>query len=343
MKNTVQLLKIMKQEHRMMFYTLLATQLRAGLVPARALAELERMTRLPSQMRALAKAGSQAAREGRAEIDGMADSGLLPPGEIAVLRIADRYDQLQEAFDELVERREEDQGFLVKVIAPNAYFLMVASVATMFIWQAEDFLADLQVFGSGPNSLMDLSAVMKVWLAPVLAGCAGLCALIFAGMRTWTGPVRRILWVFDTQARLRFGILFTDLAAMMSRRGAADIEILETLSSVHGDSRYLRFHARKALEALQGKGAPWEDVLGRGLLLPEHAELLRGLVPGSDLRRYPEGYRSIGQVQRVILDQLYGRMQAVLRIALLLLIFWLLISMIQGMYSIMGSTQSIGF
>lgn len=343
MKNTGKLLKVMKREHRMMFYTLLATQLRAGLVPARALAELERLNRLPSPLRALAKAGSQAAREGRAEIDGMADSDLLPPAEVAVLRIADRYGQLHEALDDLVERREEDRGFFARVVMPNAYYLTIASVATMFVWHSEDFLADLQVFGSGPNSLMDLSAAMKVWLVPALAGWAGLCALVFAGMRSWTGPARRMLLVFDTQARLRFGILFSDLAAMMSRRGAADIEILEALLQVHGDSRYLTFHARQALGALRGKGELWEDVLGRGLLLPDHAELLRGLVPGSDLRRYPEGYRAVGQVQRVLLDRLYVRMQMILKIALLLLAFWLITSMIQGMYTIMGSTQSIGF
>ena len=330
------------REERMIFYTLLSAQLRAGVVPAQACLELEHLNGLVPGIRKLAKAGAQAAREGETEIAGMAGTGLLPEDELAVLRIADRYDQLAEAADELVARREEDHGFFVKVVAPNAYYLMVAMVAVGYIWFAEGFFSGLRFFESESNPLIELSMLVQVWLFPVLAAVAGLVLLLWNGMRSWCGPARRLLWVFDTQARLQFGIRFTRLAEMMSRRGAVDRDILEAIADIHQDSRYLRFHTRKALDAITAKGELWEDVLGRGLLLPDHAALLRGMVPGSDMRRYPDAYRAVQEIQRVILNQLFRKMQTFFRVMLLIMLFLMIVSLIQGMYSIVGASRALG-
>ena len=332
----------LSREDRMMFYTLLSAQLRAGIVPAKACEDLEQLNGLASGIRKLAKAGAQAAREGRTEIDGMTETGLLPEDELAVLRIADRYDQLAEAADELVGRRDEDDGFFVKVVAPNSYYLMVTLVAIGYVWFAEGFFSGIRVFKTESNSLIELSVLVQAWLLPALVAGAGLFLLVWTGMRSWCGPARRYLWVFDTQARLQFGILFSRLAEMMSRRGAVDSDILEAVIDIHRDSRYLRFHARKALDAIAAKGEMWEDVLGRGLLLPDHAALLRGMVPGSEVRRYPDAYRAVQEIQRVILDQMFRKMQSFLKVALLILLFLMLVSILQGMYSIVGASGAYG-
>ena len=329
------------REDRMIFYTLLAAQLRAGIVPAKACAELERLEGLSTAIRRLAKAGAQAAREGRTEIDGMAGTGLLPGDELAVLRIADRYGQLREALDELVEHREEDKGFFARVVYPNTYYLLVTALAIGFVWLAGDFFASFRVFGDGPNVLIDLSAAMRDWLAPVLAVLAGTAFLVRAGMRSWIGPARRLLGIFDTQARLQYGVRFARLAGMMSRRGAVDTEILDAVIETWRESRYLLHHATAAREAITVRGERWEEALGRGLLLPDHAALLRGLVPGSDLRRYPEGYRAVGTVQRVMLEQRFGKMRTVLKAALLLLAFWMISTMLRGMYTILDISRTL--
>ena len=332
----------LSREDRMIFYTLFAAQLRAGVVPAQACAELEHLNGLAPGIRKLAKAGAQAAREGMTEIDGMAGTGLLPDDELAVLRIADRFNQLAAAAAELVERREEDQGFFSKVVAPNAYYIAVTMIAVGYIWHAEGFFSKLRIFKSESNSLIDLSITVQTWLMPAIAAIALLILLVWHGMRSWYGPARRFLLVFNTQARLQFGIRFAQLAEMMSRRGAVDTEILEAVIDIHRDSRYLQFHARQALNAIASRGEPWEDVLGKGLLLPDHAALLRGMVPGSDMDRYPEAYRAVQEVQRVILNQMFRKMQGFLRVALLFVAFLMIVSIFQGMYSILGASRAFG-
>lgn len=328
----------MPRDERIMLYTMLAAQLRAGVVASRACAALEGLDGLDRGTRQAARAGAQAEMAGRTVIEGMADTGLLPPDEVGVLLVAEQNSRLTEALGNLVDRDSDTQGFAVSVLAPNVYYGVILGVVTLFVWGAEGFLGDLG-FDQSENPLLRMSTTLQAWLVPGLAMFSVIVGIGWHGMRSWTGPARRLLGIFDTQARLQAGIVFTDLAELMSLHGAANTAILETVIDIYRGDRYLHHHAARALRSIRDEGAGWEPTLGRGLLMPAHADLLQGLVPGGARCSYPGAYRALGAIQRQILKRRFRSMRTILQIALLGLTVWMMGFLIDGMYSIYDSVQ----
>jgi len=331
----------LSREDRLMFYRLLSAQMQAGIVPARACISLVTLSGLPRGVRELARAGAQADSQSRPVTEGFSATGLIPPVELSLLTIAEQNGQLREALDEMVESGEDRQlRFFAAVVRPNIYYAVIVAVLLMFVWQAEGFFREIRIV-EGENPLIELSRSLRITLLPAAGGLGGLVLAVAWGMQRWTGPQRRLLGPFDEQARLQFSIRFLDLAALMARRGAANASILEAIIRVYGRTRYLQYHARQALQKISGRGEEWESALAGGLVPPDHADLLRGLVPGGSRNLYPAGYRTIGIMQKQILRQRFGRTQMLARLVLLCTVLYLLAALAEGMVSIFDSVQNL--
>lgn len=329
------------REDRLMFYRLLSAQMQSGVVPARACISLVTLSGLPKGVRELAKAAAQADSQSRPVTEGFARTGLIPPVELSLLTIAEQNGQLREALDESIERGEDQQlRFLASVVRPNLYYSVIVAVLLMFIWQAEDFFTEIRI-ASGDNPLVELSRALKVWLLPTIMAIGGLVMLVAYGMQRWIGPHRRLLGPFDEQARLQFSIRFLELAGMMARRGAANTSILEAVIRVYGRTRYLQHHAAQALRKISGRGEEWESALAGGLVPPDHADLLKGLVPGGSRDMYPAGYSTIVIMQKQILRQRFQRTQVLAKLALLCAVIYLFASLAEGMVAIFDSVQNL--
>ena len=331
----------LSREDRMMFYRLLSAQMQAGVVPARACSSLITLSGLPRGVQELAKSAAQADSQSRPITEGFAKANLIPPIELSLLSIAEQNGQLREALDEMVETGE-DQGirFFAAVIRPNIYYAVIVAVMLMFVWQAEAFFEEIKIVQGG-NPLIELSKALKIYLIPVVTGIVGLVFIVVYGMQCWTGPNRRLLGPFDEQARLQFSIRFLDLATLMAKRGAANASILEAIIRVYGKTRYLQHHARQALQKISGRGEEWESALATGLVPADHADLLRGLVPGGSRDMYPMGYRTIGLMQKQILRQRFQRTQTLIKLVLLCAVLYLLAGLAEGMVSIFDSVQNL--
>jgi len=331
----------LSREDRLMFYRLLSAQMQAGIVPARACISLVTLSGLPRGVRELARAGAQADSQSRPVTEGFSATGLIPPVELSLLTIAEQNGQLREALDEMVESGEDRQlRFFAAVVRPNIYYSVIVAVLLMFVWQAEEFFREIRIV-EGENPLIELSRSLRIALLPAAGGLGGLVLAVAWGMQRWTGPQRRLLGPFDEQARLQFSIRFLDLAALMARRGAANASILEAIIRVYGRTRYLQYHARQALQKISGRGEEWESALAGGLVPPDHADLLRGLVPGGSRNLYPAGYRTIGIMQKQILRQRFGRTQMLAKLVLLCTVLYLLAALAEGMVSIFDSVQNL--
>jgi len=331
----------LSREDRLMFYRLLSAQMQAGIVPARACISLVTLSGLPRGVRELARAGAQADSQSRPVTEGFSATGLIPPVELSLLTIAEQNGQLREALDEMVESGEDRQlRFFAAVVRPNIYYSVIVAVLLMFVWQAEGFFREIRIV-EGENPLIELSRSLRITLLPAAGGLGGLVLAVAWGMQRWTGPQRCLLGPFDEQARLQFSIRFLDLAALMARRGAANASILEAIIRVYGRTRYLQYHARQALQKISGRGEEWESALAGGLVPPDHADLLRGLVPGGSRNLYPAGYRTIGIMQKQILRQRFGRTQMLARLVLLCTVLYLLAALAEGMVSIFDSVQNL--
>lgn len=331
----------LSRDDRMMFYRLLSAQMRAGIVPAKACVSLVTLSGLPKGVRELARAAAQADSQSRPVTDGFAESGLIPPIELSLLTIAEETGQLREALDETVEQSEDSHlRFFSAVIRPNLYYSVVVAVLLAFVWQAEGFLDDIRIAGPD-NPLRELSRSLKIWLIPAATALGSFAVLAGWGMTRWTGAHRRLLGPFDEQARLQFSIRFLELAGMLARRGAANTSILDSVVRVYGRTRYLQHHARLALQKISGRGEEWENALAGGLVPADHADLLKGLVPGGTRDMYPTGYSAIDAMQKQILRQRFQRMQVLFKLLLLCTVLWLFAALAEGMVSIFDSMQNL--
>lgn len=330
---------VFPRQDRMIFYALMRAQAEAG-VPARAACEtLLGLGDLGSALHRIARAGAQAGHEGRRVVDGLAETNLLPPADVGVLGIAENSGTLPEALRALEERTSENLGFFSQVVAPNLYYLIVLSVLLAMIWQARDFMGTLSFIDLTRNPAWRLSAWLHVWW-PLPAGIlGGGIALVWTGRMSWTGPARRLLLGFDAESRCRLALEFVQLAELMSSQGASHSEILSAAGSVLGHHRYAAHAVRRARRAIDQEGSAWETAIGGGLLSPEHAGLLAGLVPGGRRRLYPQAYRALAVMQRQFLKARYRAMNTLLRIALLGGCVMLMLKILEGVYSLIDSFQ----
>ena len=335
-KNRINRSLIFPRQHRLLFYSVIGSQLRAGMPPGSACETLAKLTDLLPTLRKIAKAGAQAGYEGRSVMDGLADTGMLPETDIGVLRVAESRGTLVEAIAAIEAHEADKLGFTEQVVLPNLYYLFLFGVLVFFTLEAEDFAKGLFADSDTDNMAIQLS----VWLnarAPMMAvGGVVLICIIAYGKVSWTGPLRRALLFFDMEARYQFGIRFCSLAEMLSRNGASHLEILDAAESVMG-SRFTQHHIRAARAAMNAHGTAFEDAIGGGLLSAEHAELLSAMTPGGRRDLYAQAFRTVRMVQKRMLETRYLVAEGMFRAFLLLSIMLLLITLGKGMYTMLIS------
>ena len=327
------------KDDRLMFYTLIASQIEAGFVAARACRSLEELDGLAPGVREVAKAGAQAEREGLSTITGLGRSGLLPEDEVAALRVAEINNVLPEALLNLVKRDDKGSGLFAKAIGPNLYYMAIVVVLVLFAVNAVSFFDTMGLDGEG-NPLFEFSLTLNAWL-PLAAPALFISVTVVAwGMHRWTSPLRRILGPFDQIGRLQYGVKFCDIAEMLAANGAQGQSILEHVRDLFHGTRYLSWNAQHALTRLVTDGARLEDALGEGLLLYRHASLLAGLVPGGAVDKYETGYRTIATLQRQMLQRQYRAIDRWMKIVLLTSMVFILMKMGDGMYELFSALQT---
>ncbi len=331
--------RILPKADRRLFYSLLSAQVEAGFVASRACRELAALEGLPRGIHALADAGGQAEREGHTVVDGLARTGRLPAEDLAILTIAERYGSLPEALRRLSSRDEQIPGVFGQIVVPNLYFVAIGSLLVFLIANAAGFFTQMRLPGFG-NPLYDASLALQSGLPAALGiGGLGLAAGIWI-VKCSTGSLRRLLEPFDTIERLRIGIRFCYLAALMAHNGAVGKVILENMAEIFRKDRYLHHHAVRAHGRIVSEGARLEDALADGVLKPRYAAMLGGLVPGGTLERYEMGYRTLAEVQRQMLDRQLGLLVRLVRILLLGGILLGFAQLLDGIYSMYDSVST---
>ncbi len=333
-RNRINQTLIFPRQHRLLFYSVVGAQLRAGVPLASACETLAKMTDLLPALRKIAKAGASAGYEGRSVIDGLADTGMLPEMDIGVFRVAESRGTLVDAIEAVESRASDKLGFADKVVIPNLYYVFLLTILIFFAFEAEDFAEGLAIGSTEGNMAIMVSAWLNTWGAVTGAGVIALVSVIAHGKFSWTGPIRRALLFFDTEARYQVGIRFCSLAEMLARNGASHLEILDAAESVMR-SRFTQHHIRSARTAMNVHGRAFEDAIGGGLLTFEHAELLSGMTPGGRRDLYAQAFRTVGLVQKRILETRYMAAEGMFRAFLLLSIMLLLITMGKGMYTML--------
>ena len=337
LRNALNCAVIFPRRDRLLFYALLRAQVRAGVPPARACETLLSLSDLAPPLRRIARAGAQAGHDGRPVVEGIAETRMFPPADMGVLGIAEANGTLAEALEAIEGSAAEALNVTARVVVPNLYYLTVLAVLVCFAWQARDFLNMVTFTDLSGNAAFEFSRWLHDWWIPATGALAGVTGAVWHGKFAWTGRARRLLPVFDAEARYRIGIAFAQLAELLARHGASHGEILAATGSVMGHHRYVAHAVRRARRALDTEGAKWEDALGGGLLSPEHADLLAGLVPGGQRNLYPEAYRTLGMIQRQLLNDRYRLLAGFFRTALLLAILVLLLVLVEGLYSLFGA------
>lgn len=333
-KNRINQTVIFPRQHRLLFYSIMGAQLRAGAPLSSACETLANLTDLSPALRKIAKAGAQAGYEGRSVIDGLADTGMLPDMDVGVFRVAESRGTLVEAIEAVESRASDKLGFADKVILPNLYYIFLFGILVFFAFEAEDFAKGLFVAGNSDNMAVKLSVWLNAWGFITGVGAVALASVVTYGKVSWIGPLRRMLPFFDTEARYQFGVRFCSLAEMLARNGASHLEILDAAESVMG-SRFTQHHIRSARTAMNVRGMAFEDAIGGGLLTAEHAELLSGMAPGGRRDLYAQAFRTVGIVQKRILETRYMVVEGMFRALLLLSIMLLLITLGKGMYTML--------
>ncbi len=333
-RNWINQTLIFPRQHRLLFYSVLGAQLRAGVTLSSACETLAKLTDLLPALRKIAKAGAQAGHEGRSVIDGLADTRMLPEMDIGVFRVAESRGTLVDAIEAVESRASNKLGFTDKVVIPNLYYAFLFSILIFFAFEAEDFAKGLFIAGNEDNMAIKLSMWLNTWGIITGVGVIALVSVITYGKMSWTGPLRRALLFFDTEARYQIGIRFCSLAEMLSRNGASHLEILDAAQSVMR-SRFTQHHIRSAKTAMNEHGVAFEEAIGGGLLTTQHAELLSSMAPGGRRDLYAQAFRTVGLVQQRILETRYLVAEGMFRAFLLLSIMLLLITMGKGMYEML--------
>lgn len=331
---------LLNRNDRVLFYRLLSAQVRAGLVVPRACRELAALDGLPRGIRMLAEVGGRSELEGRPVIEGLARTGLLPDEDVAMLSVAREYGSIPEGLDRLANPEKRIPGIFDRVVAPNLYYLMILCMLFVIVLYASLFFEQVRLDGSG-NPLYEASLTLQFWTPLLLFGGGPLLvAAIWTVKRSTSEPLRKLTEPFDTIERLRIGIRFCHMAAMMTHNGAVGTTILEFVSDVFRSNRYLRHHALKAHERIVTEGTRLEDALAGGVLRPRYATLLKGLVPGRAFERYETGYRTLADVQQQMLERRLKNLAFIFNLALLGGCALGFVTIIEGVYSLQDSLNA---
>ena len=321
------------REQRGLFYRILRAQLGAGVAPATACETLAERVRVSKRMSLVAAAGARAARDGRGVVEGLGGTLCFPAEDVGVLRIAERAAALEQALADLENAQAERLGIASQVLGPNSYFLAMLGVAVFGGSQVADLLS---VVGDqaalAANEAYMLSVGIRTYGPPfgIVVGAAA--ALVAFGRLRWQGRVRRLLWAFDGVYRAQTGIRFADFAARLYDRGASHPAVLDAVQEAFGRGGFLGRGVDRARRDLAA-GMAFEDAVAGRLLTRELAEILKGLVPGGDMRLYPAGMRAVAAMQRALLRRQLGVGRTAVRTAALAAVGMFVAVMAPGIYS----------
>ncbi len=333
-RNWINQTLVFPRQHRILFYSVLGAQLRAGVTLSSACETLAKMTDLLPALRRIAKAGAQAGHEGRSVVAGLEDTGMLPAMDIGVFRIAESRGTLVDAIEAVESRAADKLGFTDKVVIPNLYYAFLFTILIFFAFEAKDFAEGLAIGSTEGNMAINVSIWLNTWGALAGVSVIALVSVVAHGKMSWTGHARRALLFFDTEARYQVGIRFCSLAEMLAQNGASHLEILDAAEAVMR-GRFTQHHIRSARTAMNVHGRAFEDAIGGGLLSAEHAELLSSMAPGGRRDLYAQAFQTVGLVQKRILETRYMVAEGMFRAFLLLSIMMLLITMGKGMYTML--------
>lgn len=321
------------REQRGLFYQILRAQLGAGVAPATACETLAERVRVSKRMSQVAAAGARAARDGRGVVEGLSGTLCFPAEDVGIMRIAERSAALEQALADLSRAQAERLGIVSQILAPNAYFLIMLGLGVFFGAQVADLLS---VVGDqaalDANDAYVLSLGIRTYGPPfgIVFGVAA--AIVAFGRLRWHGRMRKLLWAFDDVYRAQTGIRFADFAAGLYERGASHPAVLDAVQEAFGRRGFVGRSVDRARRDLAG-GMAFEDAVAHRLLTRDFTEILKGLVPGGDMRLYPAGMRALAAMQRALLRRRLGVARTAVRTVALAAVGMLIAIMAPGIYS----------
>ena len=302
------------RDQRELMYQTMAAQLRAGVPAETAFETLATGVELSPQVTVVARAAARAAADGRGVVDGLAETLCVPHADLGVLRVAERTATLEEAFVDLNAAQAEGLGIMSRVVAPNAYYLVLLTLALAGTTQVTGLLAVVGEYTDlEGNNAYALSAAVNAYLGPVCAVAAAMVAVVLGGRGRLTGFSRRVLLVFDAEYRAQVAIRFCDFAARLYARGASHSEVLDAVEDALGGGGFVQKAIADARRDHVAAGMAFEDAIAGRLLSPALASVLKGMVPGGERRLYPGAFRAIAEIQRAMLRRRLGAAASAVR------------------------------
>ena len=321
------------RDQRGLFYQIMRAQLGAGVAPATACETVAEGVRVSKRMTMVAEAGARAARDGRGVVEGLSGTLCFPAEDVGIMRIAERAAALEGALADLETAQTERLGILSQVVVPNAYFLVMLGIGLGFGAQVAGLLS---VVGDQAaleaNDAYVISVAIGTYGPPIGVVFGTAAAIVAFGRLRWQGRIRRLLWAFDGVYRAQTGIRFADFAAGLYERGASHPAVLDAVQEAFGRGGFVGRSVDRARRDLAG-GMGFEDAVAGRLLTRDFTEILKGLVPGGDMRLYPDGMRAVGAMQRALLKRQLGIGRAAVRTVALGGCGGLIAFMAPGIYS----------
>lgn len=330
------------REQRGLMYRALAAQLRGGVAPVTAFETLAKEVRISAETAEVARAAAQAGAEGRALADGLADTGCFPAEDLGVLRVAERGNSLAAAFEALAEGAAERLGTVSKVLAPNAYYLVVLGVLLFFAFEARDLMDSLTGLDVAGNPAYGLSLALHRWLPPTAAAIVAAAAVVAWGRRRWHGRPRAALAWWDAEYRHQLGIRVADLAARLYDHGGSHTDVLDAVEEAFGDAPYVRRATTEARLMHMQEGAAFEDAIAGRLVPAQMATVLKALAPRGERGRYGPAFVAVAQLQRVLLAKRYAVAATAVRLATLVSTVALLATLARGIYGLFIAEEALG-
>jgi type II secretory pathway component PulF len=319
-------------QQRSLLYEVLSAQLRAGVSPQHAFANVAEQIKISPEMTEAARAAVKAGFEGQGAVEGLEATGFFPPLDIGVLRIGDRTNTLVDAMGALQQQRQESLSIASKVVAPNLYYLFLVAVLLGFCSQIESILGSLgESADLANNTAFQMSVFLNTYWPALLAVVTALTAWVFIGRSIATGPARKLLAFFDADYRLRLALNFADFAAQLYRQGASHTEVIDAAESALASDHYTKRALAGVKQAYVQDGEAIETALADRIVLKEYATLINGMVPNGRRDLYAGAFESTAKVIRALLAHRYRLAASLLQTTALLSLFALIVILADGL------------
>ena len=331
-------------EQRAVMYRCLAAQMRAGVSPMRACETLATDVEVSKEITRVAHFAASAGKEGRPVSVGLGESRCIPVGDLGVLSVAERNNSLGDAFRRLAREASEPLSIRRNVMGGQVrYFLILFLVLLAFEIQAKDFLEGIAGEKAAALPAHRLSVVLRDLWAPVGGGIGAYLVLVVGyGRNNWIGGRRRLLLMFDAEARARLGIAFCELAEPLYAQGANHTEVLDSANEAFGNGKFAAWAIALARRDHVVDGIAIEKALADRVMPRPLTQMVAGMVPGGQRDLYPEAFRSLADIQRAMLERKYGVAASAMRLGLLIAVSGLLLTVGHGIYTAMMMVAGTG-